>query len=91
MEIKIEVCDFLIFISDLRMDFLVSNMLAYFEKLSEKFPDTNEEISKEIEDNASQTLGEMLKTSIEEIDEKFRSEPEGNNLLGAVVDLKFFG
>lgn len=33
VQIKIEVCDFLIFISDLRMDFLISNILCYFEKL----------------------------------------------------------
>ena len=70
------------------MDFLISNILCYFEKLSEKFPETKEKLLEEIEENGSRVLSEMLKTGVTEIDDKFLSESENLNLLGGQLNLK---
>lgn len=66
------------------MDFLISNILCYFEKLSEDFPDTKEKLIEEIEENGSRVLSEMLKTGIDEIDDKYRTEIDNLNLLGGL-------
>ena len=77
--IKIQICEILIFIVDLRQDFLISNFLAWFKKLSPDYSELNESnvegllnlICPKIEKEIHTVLPTCLLTGIDSIDEKY--------------------
>ena len=92
--IKEEICNLLNFMIDLRQDFLLSNVLGWYDSLSYKTKNYKEEkkdkLKKLTEEEMSRVLPVTPKTGINDIDKKYHHpwEPRVMSKKGICVDMK---
>lgn len=94
--VKEEICDIFNFIIEMRQDYLLSNILGWFDALIDKIPadktDTEkiQLLEKAIGENIYSVIPQIQKTGIKEIDEKFKIANE-SGLFNALGSLAAFG
>ncbi len=89
VQIKMQICNFFLFLYNMRMDYLISNFLAWFDQKGDKFGPHmllsqdawRKKFVAEIEEDLPSALPDMYRTGVEEVDEKYRAV-ESNTLLG---------
>ena len=98
--IKMEICDLLLFFNDLRIDFLITNFLKFFEEKLKKLSNNNEEaivynnqdsdfdtkIVNEIEEDGGTVIPTLLQTGILEVDLKYKNDTSLLNVLEGAMD-----
>ena len=91
VKIKLEICDLFIFMNNLRMDFLISNFMSWFQDIQSKVKIEKKLVEdidflEEISENYLCVLPTLLKTGVEEIDIKYK-EDDSFDLLKMANDL----
>lgn len=84
-----QICNFLMFLYNQRMDYLISNFLAWFDCKGDKFgphmllsqESWRKKFAADIEEDINAALPDMYRTGVDEVDEKYHSL-ESNTLLG---------
>jgi inositol 1,4,5-triphosphate receptor type 1/inositol 1,4,5-triphosphate receptor type 3 len=96
-QIKVEICDLINFLMDLRQDFLISNFIAYFDDVGQRLElekedalKVSEKLEAELKENITTVLPPPLRTGVESVDEENKERVNENSfdLMKNVMKLK---
>jgi len=93
--IKMEICELLIFFGDLRIDFLITNFLKFFEEKLRKLNLNSDhemdhemeiKIGNEVEEDGGTVIPPLLQTGIFDVDLKYKIDSSLFNVLEGAMD-----